>query len=63
MRSSDRFLNSSAAAARLGVSAKALAAILDKALEEAGIDRRASYLTNAVKHFKDRKSTRLNSSH
>jgi probable DNA metabolism protein len=26
--------------------------ILDKALEDAGIERRASYLTNAVKHFK-----------
>jgi DNA polymerase len=26
--------------------------LLDKALEEAGIDRGASYLTNAVKHFK-----------
>jgi uracil-DNA glycosylase family protein len=26
--------------------------ILDQALEEAGIDRRATYVTNAVKHFK-----------
>lgn len=26
--------------------------ILDRALAEAGIDRKASYLTNAVKHFK-----------
>jgi DNA polymerase len=26
--------------------------ILDRALEEAGIDRRATYVTNAVKHFK-----------
>src|SRR3712207_5592606 len=49
--------------------------LLDEALEEAGIDRGAAYVTNAVKHFKwqargkrrihqkDRKSTRLNSSH
>jgi DNA polymerase len=28
-------------------------ALLDQALEEAGIDRAAVYLTNAVKHFKD----------
>jgi DNA polymerase len=27
-------------------------ALLDKALDEAGIDRTATYLTNAVKHFK-----------
>ena len=27
-------------------------AILDKALEEAGIDRKRAYVTNAVKHFK-----------
>jgi DNA polymerase len=27
-------------------------ALLDKALEEAGIDRRDAYVTNAVKHFK-----------
>jgi DNA polymerase len=27
-------------------------AVLDRALEEAGIDREATYLTNAVKHFK-----------
>jgi uracil-DNA glycosylase len=27
-------------------------ALLDKALEEAGIDRRDTYVTNAVKHFK-----------
>src|SRR5919108_6327268 len=26
--------------------------LLDEALEEAGIDRKAVYLTNAVKHFK-----------
>jgi DNA polymerase len=26
--------------------------LLDRALEEAGIDRRAAYVTNAVKHFK-----------
>jgi DNA polymerase len=26
--------------------------LLDRALEQAGIDRRSSYLTNAVKHFK-----------
>jgi DNA polymerase len=26
--------------------------LLDKALEEAGIDRKATYVTNAVKHFK-----------
>ena len=26
--------------------------LLDRALEEAGIDRRATYVTNAVKHFK-----------
>jgi DNA polymerase len=26
--------------------------MLDRALEEAGIDRRAAYVTNAVKHFK-----------
>src|SRR3954462_10567368 len=26
--------------------------LLDRALEEAGIDRSAAYLTNAVKHFK-----------
>jgi DNA polymerase len=26
--------------------------LLDRALEQAGIDRRASYITNAVKHFK-----------
>jgi probable DNA metabolism protein len=26
--------------------------VLDRALQEAGIDRRAAYLTNAVKHFK-----------
>src|SRR5207253_629317 len=26
--------------------------LLDKALEEAGIDRRVVYVTNAVKHFK-----------
>jgi DNA polymerase len=26
--------------------------VLDQALEEAGIDRRATYVTNAVKHFK-----------
>ena len=26
--------------------------LLDKALEEAGIDRQAVYVTNAVKHFK-----------
>ena len=27
-------------------------AMLDRALKEAGIDRKATYLTNAVKHFK-----------
>ena len=26
--------------------------LLDRALEEAGIDRRTVYVTNAVKHFK-----------
>ena len=28
------------------------AALLDKALEEAGIDRGLTYVTNVVKHFK-----------
>jgi len=28
--------------------------VLDEALEEAGIDRRHVYITNAVKHFKSR---------
>src|SRR4051812_6981531 len=33
--------------------------LLDRALDEAGIDRSSTYLTNAVKHFKWRRSGKV----